>query len=205
MISDHRRPCLLFILSLFLDMKMIAQRCHFHVIFFFGLHHSCERKKMMMIYDHRHLRLLFLLLLDTKTTTHGRRFHIFSFWPSSFLWKAKNNNNLWSLSSLPGLVLIPFRHKKRHWKVIIFIFFLFGLCRSYERQEMMTIYDCHCLCVLLLLSLFLNTKTTQSCHLCVFSFWPFLFLWKVKDGNNLWLSSSSPLHVLTFLRHKTRI
>lgn len=132
--------------------------------------------------------------------------------------------------------------------VVIFIFFLFGLHHSCERQKTTTICD-HCHLCFVLFLFFLNTKdnnrkSSSSClfflafvapmkdkkwqrsmivnvfvssyshssqtqkrqHKVVifvfFSFWPFSFLWKVKDNDDLWLSSSSPPHVLTFLKHK---
>lgn len=154
-----------------------------------------------MITYHYCLRLLlFSLLSNTKDDNISRCLCVFFFWPLLLLWKTKDDNDHKSSSSSPPLVFTPLRHKCHCLHV--FSFWLLSLLGKIENHNNHNNHRSLSSSLPPILAPLDIEDNNTSCHLCVFFFWPLSFLWKIEENDDHKSSLSSPLHVITPLRHE---
>jgi hypothetical protein len=59
----------------------------------------------------------------------------FFFWPSSFLWKTKYDDDLWSLSSSPLPIFIPLKHKDNDFWYCLSVLCLLSLLLLWKKKD----------------------------------------------------------------------
>lgn len=143
--------------------------------------------------------------LQTRKWRHKAIVFVSSFlcWLSSFLWKTKDDDDLWLSLSSPPFILALLEHKRWQKKsslCLLFLAFIIFMKNRWWQQQFMIVI------------IFTSSSSSPSFQtwrrqhrtfvIVFFSFWPSWFLWKIKDDDDLWSLSSSSLHVLTRFKHE---